>query len=155
MYCDNPYSLSFGPNYGLPVDQPPDDLSRFTENWGNGPTPFRQSLVLDAEKDELVKASGGTGKETGASETKTKAALKSHCEAERRRREKINAHLLKLRDLVPNNEKVSKCSLLPFIRYIIYAIANDLLLEFSIFQFLIKVKVFAPASTLLWDCRGL
>ncbi|CAA3013482.1 transcription factor bHLH30-like [Olea europaea subsp. europaea] len=53
-------------------------------------------------KGESVKTSG---KKSGVSEAKTMAALKSHSEAERRRREQINAHLITLRDLVPSNEK--------------------------------------------------
>lgn len=66
-----------------------------------------QSLVLDTEKEELVKASGReVGKKGDRAETKSVAALKSHSEAERRRRERINAHLTALRGLVPSNEKV-------------------------------------------------
>lgn len=66
----------------------------------------KQSLVLDGEKGELVKDSGRMGKKIVVSEAKTMAALKSHSEAERRRRERINAHLATLRGLVPSNEKV-------------------------------------------------
>lgn len=68
-----------------------------------------QSLVLDTEKVELVKASGRrvvVGKKGDKTETKSVAALKSHSEAERRRRERINSHLTALRALVPSNEKV-------------------------------------------------
>lgn len=71
-----------------------------------------QSLVLDTEKGELVKASGRAGKKSDRTETKSVAALKSHSEAERRRRERINAHLAALRDLVPSNEKMDKATLL-------------------------------------------
>ncbi|XP_073029974.1 transcription factor bHLH30-like [Primulina eburnea] len=74
--------------------------------------PVKQSLVLDGEKDELVKISGRLGKENGVSDAKTLAALKSHCEAERRRRERINAHFATLRGLVPSNEKMDKATLL-------------------------------------------
>lgn len=63
------------------------------------------SLVLDSEKGELVKAPARVGKK-GVSEAKALAALKNHSEAERRRRERINAHLSTLRGLVPCTEKV-------------------------------------------------
>lgn len=67
-----------------------------------------QSLVLDEEKGELVKAQPKViGKKIGLiSEEKSLAALKSHSDAERRRRERINAHLDTLRGLVPSNDKV-------------------------------------------------
>lgn len=64
-----------------------------------------QSLVLDSKRGELVKAPARVGKK-GVSEAKALAALKNHSEAERRRRERINAHLSTLRGLVPCNEKV-------------------------------------------------
>ncbi|KAK9051650.1 hypothetical protein SSX86_028278 [Deinandra increscens subsp. villosa] len=70
-----------------------------------------QSLVLDDEKGELVKAQ--SGKRVGLmSDEKASAALKSHSEAERRRRERINAHLDTLRGLVPCNDKMDKATLL-------------------------------------------
>ncbi|XP_031268274.1 transcription factor bHLH106-like [Pistacia vera] len=70
-----------------------------------------QSLVLDSEKGELVKAPAKAGKKE-LSEAKAMAALKSHSEAERRRRERINAHLDALRGLVPCHGKVDKATLL-------------------------------------------
>ncbi|XVF40354.1 hypothetical protein PTKIN_Ptkin01aG0106700 [Pterospermum kingtungense] len=70
-----------------------------------------QSLVLDSEKGELVKAPLKVEKKS-ASEEKVIAALKSHSEAERRRRERINAHLDTLRTLLPCREKMDKATLL-------------------------------------------
>ncbi|KAI9385411.1 hypothetical protein POPTR_011G065500v4 [Populus trichocarpa] len=70
-----------------------------------------QALMLDAEKGELLKAPARIGK-MGISEAKAFAALKSHSEAERRRRERINAHLATLRGLVPCTEKMDKATLL-------------------------------------------
>ncbi|XP_042477507.1 putative transcription factor bHLH107 [Macadamia integrifolia] len=69
------------------------------------------SLVLDSEKGELVKAPTRLGQKT-IPEAKALAALKSHSEAERRRRERINAHLATLRKLVPCSEKTDKATLL-------------------------------------------
>ncbi|KAK6932668.1 Myc-type, basic helix-loop-helix (bHLH) domain [Dillenia turbinata] len=77
-------------------------------NIGSG---LSSSLVLDSEKSELVKAPVKLGKK-GVSEAKALAALKSHSEAERRRRERINAHLDTLRGLVPCHEKMDKATLL-------------------------------------------
>lgn len=45
---------------------------------------------------------------------KAAMALKSHSEAERRRRERINAHLATLRTMVPCSDKVSASDLSPF-----------------------------------------
>ncbi|KAF8026354.1 hypothetical protein BT93_F2982 [Corymbia citriodora subsp. variegata] len=69
------------------------------------------SLVLDSEKSELVKAPVGVAKK-GVSQEKIMAAMKSHSEAERRRRERINSHLNTLRGLVPCTEKMDKATLL-------------------------------------------
>ncbi|XP_022723958.1 transcription factor bHLH106-like [Durio zibethinus] len=70
-----------------------------------------RSLVLDGEKGQLVKAPVKVGKKI-LSEEKVIAALKSHSEAERRRRERINAHLDTLRTLLPCREKMDKATLL-------------------------------------------
>ncbi|KAL4281426.1 hypothetical protein GQ457_03G036440 [Hibiscus cannabinus] len=70
-----------------------------------------QSMVLDTEKGEPVKAPLEVGKKP-VSEEKTIAALKSHSEAERRRRERINAHLDTLRTLLPCRQKMDKATLL-------------------------------------------
>lgn len=72
-----------------------------------GGSALSHSLVLDSEKSELVKAPARVAKK-GVSEAKALAALKNHSEAERRRRERINAHLTTLRGLVPCTEKVDK-----------------------------------------------
>ncbi|KAG5038512.1 hypothetical protein AAZX31_07G189600 [Glycine max] len=71
------------------------------------------SLVFESEKGELVKcpATAKVGK-SEICEAKALAALKNHSEAERRRRERINAHLATLRGLVPSTEKMDKATLL-------------------------------------------
>lgn len=79
---------------------------------GNEAKGVPHSLVLDSEKGELVKTSGRVEKKVGKSEGKTIAALKSHSEAERRRRQRINAHLATLRNLVPSSDKMDKAALL-------------------------------------------
>eukprot|EP00250_Pteridium_aquilinum_P030220 c40876_g1_i1 orf=177-1247(-) len=68
------------------------------------------SLVLDTARGELVNASKMTPKEI--LEAKALAASKSHSEAERRRRERINTHLATLRTLLPSSTKTDKASLL-------------------------------------------
>lgn len=68
------------------------------------------SLVLDTARGELVNASKMTPKEI--LEAKALAASKSHSEAERRRRERINSHLATLRTLLPSSTKTDKASLL-------------------------------------------
>ncbi|KAJ8549488.1 hypothetical protein K7X08_033195 [Anisodus acutangulus] len=88
------------------------NLSEFCENETKGSKGVPHSLVLDSEKGELVKASGRLEKKVGKSEGKTLAALKSHSEAERRRRQRINAHLSTLRNLVPSSNKMDKAALL-------------------------------------------
>ncbi|KAJ0438796.1 putative transcription factor bHLH family [Helianthus annuus] len=87
------------------------DLGGFSGDCGNDDgllMKSSQSLVLDDEKGELVKAQSKVGgKRSGLlSDEKALAALKSHSEAERRRRERINAHLDTLRGLVPCTDKV-------------------------------------------------
>lgn len=69
------------------------------------------SLVLDSERSELVEAPTNLEPKAGSAE-RTVAALRSHCEAERRRRARINAHLDTLRGLVPGANKMDKASLL-------------------------------------------
>ncbi|XP_057470993.1 transcription factor bHLH30-like [Actinidia eriantha] len=96
------YSGIFGPNSG--------NLGGFCGNLRGGSV--SQSLVLDSERGEIVKAPARVGKKNEVSEENIKAALKNHCEAERRRRERINAHLSTLRGLVPCTEKMDKAALL-------------------------------------------
>lgn len=70
-----------------------------------GGSTVSQALVLDSEKGELVKALAMKVEKKGMSKAKA-LAPKSHSEAERRRRERINAHLATLRGLIPCAEKV-------------------------------------------------
>ncbi|XP_051124857.1 transcription factor bHLH30-like [Andrographis paniculata] len=72
-------------------------VNKLSENWENLSMSVKQPLMAEDEKGKLVKA---------------KSALKSHSDAERRRRERINAHLSELRGLLPGNEKMDKATLL-------------------------------------------
>lgn len=98
---------SFGSGHVNVLDQFSHSLESFSEVLPGG-SMVSQSLVLDSEKGELIKAPTRAGKK-GMSEAKALAALKSHSEAERRRRDRINAHLSTLRGLVPCTEKVIIC----------------------------------------------
>lgn len=105
----NTLNSNFGPNCLFS-----ENLGGFSGNWRGGSMSVSQSLVLDSERGELVKAAPvRVGKKNGGvSEEKAMAALKSHSEAERRRRERINAHLTTLRGLVPCTDKMDKAALL-------------------------------------------
>ncbi|CAN1759339.1 Putative transcription factor bHLH107 [Linum perenne] len=69
------------------------------------------ALVLDSERGELVEASVRVEKKEVAQE-RSSLALKNHCEAERKRRARINSHLDTLRSLLPDAHKMDKASLL-------------------------------------------
>ncbi|KAJ9563172.1 hypothetical protein OSB04_008332 [Centaurea solstitialis] len=82
---------------------------------GNGDGVFAKScksLVLNEQKGELFVKADGKEKIGLKSDEKAMAALKSHSDAERRRRERINAHLHTFRTLVPCTDKMDKATLL-------------------------------------------
>lgn len=64
------------------------------------------SLVLNNERGELVKALHIKPPQKAASADKALIAMRNHSDAERRRRERINAHLATLRTLIPGTNKV-------------------------------------------------
>lgn len=100
VYGNNPSLNGFSQNYG------------FQSNGKGGcSSSSSNSLVLDSERGELVKAPSKLGQK-GVTEGKSLAALKNHSEAERRRRERINSHLDTLRTLVPSTDKMDKASVL-------------------------------------------
>lgn len=78
----------------------------FSENYGFlGIMRDGSSLVLDTERGEIVRALVKPAQK-GVKAEKALAALRNHSEAERRRRERINAHLATLRNLIPGTNKV-------------------------------------------------
>nr|WCO08310.1 hypothetical protein [Suaeda aralocaspica] len=67
-----------------------------------------ESSFSDCKKRKLVQ----TAANSDGLKTKNSAALKTHCEAERRRRERINGHFTTLRNFLPHNDKRDKATLL-------------------------------------------
>lgn len=72
------------------------------------------SVLLDGGTGELGAAAAEDvpKRKGGGREEKAATALRSHSEAERRRRERINAHLATLRSMVPCTDKMDKAALL-------------------------------------------
>ncbi|XWS15829.1 hypothetical protein CRYUN_Cryun34aG0035200 [Craigia yunnanensis] len=104
-------NFSSGDCYSGFLDPFSRDFDPYNGSSHGGSLPVSQSLVLDSEQGELVMAPVKVGKKS-VPEEKAIAALKSHSEAERRRRERINAHLDTLRTLLPFREKMDKATLL-------------------------------------------
>ncbi|CAL4952385.1 unnamed protein product [Urochloa decumbens] len=69
-------------------------------------------LVDGGAEPEEVDAAAASAEKRDRRAEKAAMALKSHSEAERRRRERINAHLATLRTMVPCNDKMDKAALL-------------------------------------------
>ncbi|KAL8031590.1 hypothetical protein ABFX02_13G035900 [Erythranthe guttata] len=74
---------------------------------------YSSKLVLDNERGELVRAAVvKSGRAKVGNADKALLALRNHSLAERRRRERINAHLATLRSLIPGTIKMDKAALL-------------------------------------------
>ncbi|XVE95748.1 hypothetical protein REPUB_Repub02eG0126300 [Reevesia pubescens] len=94
------------------------ELYRFLEQNGvgsfvfpaNSEFPVMQSISSSSTMYYPLEMSGVTSETTP--QDKALAALKNHKEAEKRRRERINSHLNRLRSLLPCNSKTDKASLL-------------------------------------------
>ncbi|KAK1378619.1 Transcription factor bHLH51 [Heracleum sosnowskyi] len=88
-------------------------VEQFLGNLDRGSLLNGENLVHGGDKEETLKTMEVLDeKKDGDIEVKSVAALKSHSEAEKRRRERINAHLDTLRGLVPCTTKMDKASLL-------------------------------------------
>ncbi|KAK1388828.1 Transcription factor bHLH30 [Heracleum sosnowskyi] len=74
------------------------------------------SLILDNERGEIVRAVANNCKavvnKASVDPEKAMVALRNHSQAERRRRERINAHLSTFRNIIPGTTKMDKASLL-------------------------------------------
>jgi hypothetical protein len=97
-------TITFGLNHEFMVN------SEMIRNGSASSSP----LVLDTEKSQLVEARLKSDRK-GAVAERTVAALRSHCQAERRRRARINSHLNTLRSLVPSAMKVNYLNILHLI----------------------------------------
>jgi hypothetical protein len=85
-------------------------LDELYAGFGGGGHGHDLSMLDGSAKGLDAAAMEVTNKKGGRSE-KAATALKNHSEAERRRRERINAHLATLRGMVPCTDKVSAASL--------------------------------------------
>ena len=79
-----------------------------TVSGGPALLPRQASSAPPAGPPEVSTTSSSTGSGRSATEAR---ALKVHSEAERRRRQRINGHLARLRSLLPNTTKVIRDSM--------------------------------------------
>ncbi|XP_076906722.1 transcription factor bHLH51-like isoform X2 [Bidens hawaiensis] len=81
-------------------------------NWDHSLVSPSENQFSDSDRGGGEGSGGGNGGDGAMDDGKVGSASKNHSEAEKRRRDRINAHLATLRKLISSSEKMDKATLL-------------------------------------------